>query len=225
MQVSAPRQTAAFTLTELLTVIAIIGILAAILIPTVAKIRQTANRTQSVANLKAIGSAILLYAQDNKSQLPVARTGLQMWWPVSLWPYLQDPAVLTRPGVDLVNGPGRNNPAVSAHTQAPSGELIVFCYAINGGGGWVPFPEFYVTPVRLSQVVNPSRTIAMGEMSDQSALPWINVATGNTTMDRSRLEQRLRFDGGKATLLFLDGHVGQMTAEQIQVENIFYTMN
>lgn len=57
---------AAFTLIELLTVIAIIGILAAILIPTVSKVRASAKNAHCVAQLREWGRIILLYANDNK---------------------------------------------------------------------------------------------------------------------------------------------------------------
>lgn len=60
----------AFTLIELLTVIAIIGILAAIIIPTVGKVRNSARAAQCVSNLRQINNAIHLYAQDNRERLP-----------------------------------------------------------------------------------------------------------------------------------------------------------
>ena len=60
----------AFTLIELLTVIAIIGILAAIIIPTVGKVRESARTTQGISNLRQIGSAIHLYTAQNRDQLP-----------------------------------------------------------------------------------------------------------------------------------------------------------
>ncbi|MDR1281422.1 MAG: prepilin-type N-terminal cleavage/methylation domain-containing protein [Opitutaceae bacterium] len=59
-----------FTLIELLTVIAIIGILAAIIIPTVGKVRQSAHRATCASNMRQLGVAILSYAQENRDQLP-----------------------------------------------------------------------------------------------------------------------------------------------------------
>jgi prepilin-type N-terminal cleavage/methylation domain-containing protein len=59
-----------FTLIELLTVIAIIGILAAIIIPTVGKVRETAQRTVDASNLREIGKAAMIYAADNEDRLP-----------------------------------------------------------------------------------------------------------------------------------------------------------
>lgn len=61
---------AGFTLIELLTVIAIIGILAAIIFPTVGKVRETAQRTVDANNLREIVKAAQLYAADNNDRLP-----------------------------------------------------------------------------------------------------------------------------------------------------------
>lgn len=54
-----------FTLIELLTVIAIIGILAAILIPVVGRVRDSARNTQCLSNVRQWGQAVMLYAEDN----------------------------------------------------------------------------------------------------------------------------------------------------------------
>lgn len=63
-------RTAAFTLVELLTVIAIIGVLAAIIIPVVGKVRQSANKTTCASNLRQIGVALNSYIADHKGRLP-----------------------------------------------------------------------------------------------------------------------------------------------------------
>ena len=65
-----PRAHSAFTLIELLTVIAIIGVLAAIIIPTVGKVRETAQRTVDASNLREIAKAAMIFAADNNDRLP-----------------------------------------------------------------------------------------------------------------------------------------------------------
>lgn len=60
----------AFTLVELLVVIGIIAILAALLFPSLARGKQKALQTQCVSNLKQIALAIHMYADDSRDTLP-----------------------------------------------------------------------------------------------------------------------------------------------------------
>jgi prepilin-type N-terminal cleavage/methylation domain-containing protein/prepilin-type processing-associated H-X9-DG protein len=60
-----------FTLIELLVVIAIIAILAAILFPVFAKAREQARAISCVSNMKQLGTALLMYAQDYDATYPV----------------------------------------------------------------------------------------------------------------------------------------------------------
>lgn len=58
------NQKRAFTLVELLTVIAIMAILAATMFPSLSRARAMANRTSCLSNQKQIGLGVLQYAQD-----------------------------------------------------------------------------------------------------------------------------------------------------------------
>ena len=60
-----------FTLIELLTVIAIIGILAAIIIPTVGKVRDTAKTATCTSNIRQVGMSLRMLAEDRKGVLPL----------------------------------------------------------------------------------------------------------------------------------------------------------
>src|SRR5689334_12213143 len=66
-------QTRAFTLIELLVVIAIIAILAAILFPVFAQARDKARQATCQSNLKQMGNAWMMYAQDYDERFPVAQ--------------------------------------------------------------------------------------------------------------------------------------------------------
>ena len=59
-----------FTLLELLLVVAIIGVLAAILLPALSRARESARRASCLTNLSQLGIALQCYAEENEGQLP-----------------------------------------------------------------------------------------------------------------------------------------------------------
>ena len=87
---SSLRIYSAFTLIELLVVIAIIAILAAILFPVFAQAREQARKTTCVSNLRQIGTAFHLYAQDYDEGFPntgdpYLYAGRHWRWPLMLY--------------------------------------------------------------------------------------------------------------------------------------------
>jgi prepilin-type N-terminal cleavage/methylation domain-containing protein len=96
------RASAGFTLIELLTVIAVIGILAALIFPSVGKVRETAQRTVDANNLREIVKAAQIYAADNNDRLPdpQAITGLTGGQGPFLWAgVLAQRGILTDPAL------------------------------------------------------------------------------------------------------------------------------
>ncbi|RRJ95105.1 type II secretion system protein [Opitutaceae bacterium TAV4] len=78
----------AFTLVELLTVIAIIGILSAILIPTVSRVRQSARLATCISRARELGVAFQLYANDHKQFIPQPKDVAESRWPYHIAPYI-----------------------------------------------------------------------------------------------------------------------------------------
>lgn len=89
----------AFTLIELLTVIAIIGILAAILIPVVGAVRESARNANCVSNLRQIGMAAVAASDDYQQRFPPSLSDYETQgtheqpflsgWMAALQPYLE----------------------------------------------------------------------------------------------------------------------------------------
>jgi prepilin-type N-terminal cleavage/methylation domain-containing protein/prepilin-type processing-associated H-X9-DG protein len=70
----------AFTLIELLAVIAIVGVLAALLFPAISGVRERANRAACIGNLRQVWATMLVFASDNNGAVPLGyRGGREQW--------------------------------------------------------------------------------------------------------------------------------------------------
>jgi len=117
----------AFTLVELLIVIAIIAILAGILFPVLAQAKTAAYRSASLSNLRQIVLASLLYSNDHDDGLPLLATGnpenlglprprVDSWvWTTQ--PYFRNLNVLVDPGMGDPSGFFGSGPAATFFNQ------------------------------------------------------------------------------------------------------------
>jgi prepilin-type N-terminal cleavage/methylation domain-containing protein len=129
------RQEPAFSLVELLVVVAILGVLASLLLPTLARAQRQARQTACLSNLKQIGLAFAGYQDDAQDRFPDERPrkaalGYRPWtdWPPSdpragwaaepLRRHLPDLRVWSCPG--LAQSPWRDAPQVRQWPQTNS---------------------------------------------------------------------------------------------------------
>ena len=99
MNLSRTNSRNAFTLIELLVVIAIIAILAAILFPVFAQAKESAKKTQSLANTKQMGTALLLYTNDYDDGYPTWSDYWALYTQVGASYYYNSAGVLAAMGV------------------------------------------------------------------------------------------------------------------------------
>jgi prepilin-type N-terminal cleavage/methylation domain-containing protein len=111
-----------FTLIELLVVIAIIALLAAMLLPALAKAKDKANLTKCVSNLRQVGFTIAMYNDDNRDQF-----ALNGFTTADDWPYL--------PFVHILK---LYNPYISTNNRA-----FFLCPADKGRGFNIEWVEKY----------------------------------------------------------------------------------
>tara|TARA_Y100001933_G_scaffold42660_1_gene39792 strand:- start:9119 stop:9850 length:732 start_codon:yes stop_codon:yes gene_type:complete len=77
-----------FTLIELLVVISIISLLVAILLPALASARKAARLTACASNVRQMGLALNMYAQDNDRHLPevfINTSSVKPWDSINIW--------------------------------------------------------------------------------------------------------------------------------------------
>jgi len=200
----APRPRRAFTLIELLTVIAIIGVLAGILIPVVGKVRRNARLASSASNLRQIGNAMFLYAGDNRDRLPGAGQNtvfiIDSTLELSnnnrlmhrdLSRYLGDRAEVWRSPADEAFYHIYHNGTATSYAHA-LGDFVVN----EGGGTTFSTPSRTLTEFQRMSDRPPSRRPIFAEADWEIALPATTNASGAPVNDRFNV-------------CFLDGHVAR----------------
>lgn len=133
---SFSRSRRAYTLLEVLVVLGIIALLAAILIPVFARVRENGRKTVCLSNMRQIMTAVSLYTQDSAGQLPPSAelfaaealysSPQAISWTDALLPYLSTPQLLHCPSDEL-------------WTQREKPSLVV---------GWQPTPSSYIANTR-----------------------------------------------------------------------------
>jgi len=199
-----------FTLIELLVVIAIIAILASMLLPALAKAKESGKRIACVNDLRQLGLSMQMYADDNEGLQPqrtINRPGGS--WPTTLRAYYSDLKVLVCPS-DL--NPQSTSGANSNEDRAPRS------YMVNGWNDYfeaqgTAFASMEGTKMPESAIREPSETILFGEKLAESQHFYMDFMevdpadlTGNdfNQLDHDK-HMRTKTGSGGSNFAFADG--------------------
>lgn len=213
------RNRCAFTLIEILVVVAIIGILAAILFPVFSRAREMGRRAACISNLKQIGLAISGYSADFDEKMPYgylyyapgpSPTDLRMWDDL-IQPYLKNYQVLVCPSHAqpiaydyrraILPNPFLKSYAANELTDAPSSTLSTLA-AMPRGNPLGP-------PTGLASFAEVSTTITLGECisGDATVAEFDFFARTDAGFNGTQTLCLDKRHSGGSNYLFADGHV------------------
>ena len=223
----------AFTLVEILIVLAIIAVLAALFVGVSGRVKANARRAACASNLRQLGMAAAMYCQDSDEvYMPsVQKEGTPVFWRTLLMPYINNP--------DILQCPDDETKTATTYANATS-------YGYNAHVGGVAFPQensphFDPNQKSLAQIVRPSATVLMTdsgtipiagaapenwppsipcppEIGDSAVLSnHVSSNEGETVVQNSLLAAPLARHAGQTNVLWCDGHVTTQTVASFYV--------
>ncbi|MDF2440699.1 MAG: hypothetical protein JWN98_1683 [Abditibacteriota bacterium] len=217
----------AFTLIEILIVLAIIGILAALLFPVFSRAREGARRAACASNLKQIGLSVAQYSQDYDEHLPYGYLyygpGLAdlMMWEDLVQPYAKSYQVMVCPG--------HSAPIQYDFRRKRTPSPFAKSYAANEvfdapGSTLAPMPRTnpFSPPTPLAALADVTMTILIGECppGDATVAEFDAYAKTDIGFDGvGPLCNDKRHTNG-SNWLFADGHVKWLRQTQTRMWTI-----
>jgi len=185
----------AFTLIELLIVIAIIAILASLLFPSIAKVKAKAKTATCINNLRQWGKALHIYAYDNDDYFPPEGTGTSLHSEIG-W-YIALPRTL---GI-----PTYNEMAWRTNASAPLTRSPLLCPAnTNRSNGFNLF--HYFLNEHLDGTGEFDMRVRVASIRQQSEAVWLADNGGRAARaQQNNVHTNLHSAG--ANISFVDGHV------------------
>ena len=226
-----------FTMVELLVVIAVVALLAALLLPAVNSSLARARQMQSLSNMKTITSGLLAFASDNTMRIP-SMNGIPAppTWDAQILPYLGFRYSATYAGGTVTDGTPLSLLAIfrcPLDTRKPAPGLFPRSYGVSGVAiNPVGLPPPQPPPwsggkpnrpvgegIGLLEVRRPASFVLLCRLPIEWELPGVVVGEGAMTAyngpnPNDATDHNWRIFGGKTPYGFLDGHVGFFTPAQ-----------
>jgi len=187
------RKTAAFTLMELLVVIAVIAILAALLLPALSKAKENAHKAKCTSNLRQLALANFLYADDHEDHF-VAQ------------PMMASPS----DGVPIraVGGSGDNYYDLTEPFLGNSQTWLCPSAHINAAGHMAYHMNGLVITtngLKTTVVKEPSFTLLMNDAGEKRR--WDKAYLRPNQLGGLSYDLPISNHGGGGNVAFVDGHV------------------
>jgi prepilin-type N-terminal cleavage/methylation domain-containing protein len=188
----------AFTLIELWVVIALLALLAAILFPVLASVREQGRRAACTGSHRQLGAALLLYAQDHDETFPPALYEVARHEQYPAWPILTEPYSRGNRRLTLCPSLGTGASSWAYADQSP-GNAPSYLAPPPAAPRWARFSQIglnwiYLSPVRydpesaahhappdntpfptrLPEVTTPAQTVMLTDSAywAESGVPW-----------------------------------------------------
>lgn len=214
-------KTMAFSLIELLVVISVIAVLAALSFPAVNRAFNSSKTSICASNLRQISCGLNLYAVENEGCYPLAvkqgSTGQEYTWGYAIWTYVGYAGKdFNYTENDLQGNVGRDKNMfhcpVTKQYRAKTINTIrmpaatgsawnIFSYAMNNAPNYVYSGSPYI-PLRTTQIVNPSKTALILEQDENPGNQFVFLSYYGL-LPHSKA----------SNVLYADGHVSLLRAE------------
>ena len=187
-----------FTLIELLTVIAIIGILVAILIPTVGAVRESARSAACQNNLRQIHMAIFLYSEDHTGFFPDDNNGGGKTWAMEIASYLgYDRHLDYKELLECPSKAGRIPNWQFWHSNYGMNYLLV---AYDGQDD---------RRLRFEQIRDPTRILLVHDW-----FGWGRISMPPEIRGNEGRQREVFIHGDRSNAVFVDGHVARLSRDE-----------
>lgn len=197
-----PARLGGFSLPDLLVVVAVLSVVAAIVVPVLARNRAKSRLAQCIENLKQVNGAVLLYANDQQGRLPSLQNSPApgAWWfykeQVKGYLGLSGPPSPQDKVFGCPDDRGYGDGAERSQPFRLSKKHLYTSYVLNG----VDLPGMpHVAGRDVASIKSPATTLLTMEWTAHAPLSWHRSRTGRANMPF--------YNDAENVLGFVDGHV------------------